>query len=54
MSVTREWREHYDVLYRKLRALLEINTKGICKTRKQVNKFLRAFVDNPMIVNIHG
>ena len=54
VSVTREWREHYDVLYRKLKSTIRNKTqndKGNMaikfKTRKQVNKFLRAFVDNP-------
>ena len=59
VSVTREWREHYDVLYRKstIRNKTQ-NDKGNMaikfKTRKQVNKFLERLLTIQMIVNIHG
>ena len=52
VNITRPWREHYDAIYRKVKASAKSKDASKAtalkfKTRKQVNKFLQAFVDNP-------
>lgn len=52
VNITRAWREHYDAIYRKVKASAKSKDASKAtalkfKTRKQVNKFLQAFVDNP-------